>query len=914
MTKNQIILSVLALIILVAAWAFFQSPDEEAPQFVAAAEAGYPEALPHGQLPDGVAPTHYALDLTLVPEADGFDGLVVIDIEVTTALDHIFIHAEELDLQQVTLFEGAALVGDVEAVQEGKDGETRLTLPRVIEPGNYQLRFEYHANYSSELDGIYKVTENGEAYLTSQMETISARRAMPSFDEPRFKVPFDITITALAEDQVVTNTPIKASTPLSDGLVRYEFAQTKPLPTYLLAFIVGPYDVMEWDAIAPHGARSTPIPLRAFATRGNGEKTKAMLAVTEAIVHRFEDEFDASYPYAKLDLIAVPDYAFGAMENAGAIVFREQLLLIDDQSSFDAHRGGVGVLAHEVAHQWFGDLVTPYWWNDAWLNESFATWASAKGGAAAAPDFGFEQSGRKNGMYVMGADQRPSVRPVRLPIQSNDDIVNAFDYIAYAKGSAVLGMFENYIGAETFKSGVQLHFDRYAFGVATFDDFVGSLADGTGHPEIVDAFNSFILQPGLPIVDFEVDCEAEEPGFTARQKRFTVLGAEAVAPQTWQIPICYRTDAGESCVLMTEEEQRFELGESCPSYFMPNAGAYGYYRWSLDRASLDKMMSSFDAFSSLEGASVANNLQAWFNAGEASFDQLVGMSRVFATHSDATIAGAPIGILTTVAYRGVDVENEATMATLLVDLYGDKLKEVGLYANTAADAADPTGMSALRKSLTTLMAFVAKDAAVRDELKAMGELAIGFQGRSEGLPVEAVGIRYLALAVAAQENGQEFVDALEATFKDSKDGGLRSNILYALAHVEDPDLAYALLEEVTLAEWTRQNESTAFVGYALANDKIRDASWAWLSEGDHLKKMALRLPNFARGNVARLGSGACDVDGRDAYKALMEANYDVLDGGPREVAQGIEKINHCIALKEAIHNDVNAYLSGSTTP
>ncbi|TNE40660.1 MAG: M1 family peptidase [Alphaproteobacteria bacterium] len=907
--KNFSEIAATTLIALAALWTLSGCQDQGATGGETIVTSSYPAELPLGQLPDGVAPTHYAIDLTLVPEADGFDGVVVIDISVTTSLDHIFLHAEELDLQKITLHSGADLIGAVVASQEGKDGETRLTLPQVIEPGAYQLRFEYRAAYSTQLDGIYKVMEKGEAYLTSQMETISARRAMPSFDEPRFKVPFDITITALQEDVVVTNTPVKFAVSAGEGLVTYEFEQTKPLPTYLLAFVVGPYDVKEGAPIAPRGKRTDPIPLRAIATKGNGEKTQEMLAVTQAIVHKFEDEFDAPYPYAKLDLIAVPDYAFGAMENAGAIVFREKFLLIDDQSSFEARRSAIGVLAHEVAHQWFGDLVTPVWWNDAWLNESFATWASAKGAGAAAVGYGFELSGRKNGMYVMTVDQRPSVRPVRLPILSNNDIVNAFDYISYAKGSAVLGMFENYIGPDTFREGVRLHFERHAFGVATFDDFVASLADGTQHQEIIGAFNSFILQPGLPIIDFEVNCEAGASRVRARQKRFSVLGADEVEPQQWQIPICYRTDAGESCVLMTEEEQSFELGDHCPTYFMPNAEAYGYYRWSVDPTSLEKMMASFDKLSELEGASVANNQKAWFDAGLVSFGQLVETSRAFLANDSATIAASPLGLLGTVSRHAVDEENEAAMRALLLDLLGPKMKETGLYANTPADQADPTGVANLRKTLAGMLAFVARDEALRAELNDLGKAALSFGGAEQGLAVEVVGIRHLALAVAAQENGKAYSDALLAAFKGSDDGNFRADILYALAHIDDPEHLRSILDEVTLAEWTRQNESSQLVDNALLYSQAREVAWAWLSEEDHVTQLALRLPNFARGGVARLGNDVCDAEGREAYIALMEANYDVLDGAPREVAQGVEKINHCLALKEAIRADVDAYLS-----
>src|SRR6056297_2856518 len=454
--------------------------------------------MPVGRLGDAVVPQHYELDLVIVPERERFSGRVSIAIDIRKPSELIWLHGNRLDVTEAWLEQGEVRI-DMRYSQVDDTGVARLDLVAVPQAGPAQLHFEYDAPFDQALEGLYKVVEEGRAYAFTQFEATSARLAFPGFDEPAFKTPFEIHVAAPANQVVITSTPEVASRAMGDGLVRRSYAVTPPLPTYLIAFAVGPLDVVEWEPVPANEIRNWPLPLRGVAAAGKGGQLTFALANTARLVHALERYFDYEMPYPKLDIIAVPDFAAGAMENVGAITYREQLLLLDENESVRRKRAYASVHGHELAHQWFGNLVTPKWWDDIWLNESFASWMAAKAAHQAFPDLGFEDRVLGRAIGVMNADALETARQVRQPVETNHDIANAFDGITYAKGGAVLSMFEAWVGEAAFRAGVRLHLKRFANDIADYEDFLTSLAEGSGRPELVDAFSSFLFRPGVPL-------------------------------------------------------------------------------------------------------------------------------------------------------------------------------------------------------------------------------------------------------------------------------------------------------------------------------------------------------------------------------------------------------------------------------
>jgi len=454
------------------------------------------KGLPLGQLGERVVPKEYRLDLRIEPAEPIFSGIIEIDVVLAEPHDGIFLHGRDLEVTAAWLESNGERI-DATYAQVDETGVAEVTLNQTAASGPATLHFEYSAPFNAALEGLYRVQEDGDDYAFTQFEATSARLAFPSFDEPAFKTPFNIAVTARTEHEVITTTAEISRTNPAPGLTRHVYATTPPLPTYLIAFAVGPLDIVEAPALPATALRSRPLPLRGIAARGKGVDLGYALENTQSLVEALEAYFAIPFPYPKLDIIAVPDFAAGAMENVGAITYREQLLLLPDNASVQQKRAYARVHSHELAHQWFGNLVTPRWWDDIWLNESFATWMGNKAVDQVQPGQGFANATLRGALGAMNSDSLVSARQIRQPIESNHDIATAFDSITYRKGGGVLQMFENYLGEKAFRAGVRLHMQRFANQVADANDFMQSLADGARRPDVIESFRSFLEQPGV---------------------------------------------------------------------------------------------------------------------------------------------------------------------------------------------------------------------------------------------------------------------------------------------------------------------------------------------------------------------------------------------------------------------------------
>jgi alanyl aminopeptidase len=340
----------------------------------------------------------------------------------------------------------------------------------------------------------------GDDYVFTQFQPIAARRAFPGFDEPSFKAPFELTLTVPHGHVAVGNSPALSEEKDPSGRRRIRFAPTPPLPTYLVAWAVGPFDVVE-APLPPSAEREHSLPLRGLAPRGRGPELRFALDHTGPLLESLERYFASPYPFAKLDVIAVPDFGAGAMENVGAFTFRDSLLLIDpDRAPEWQRRSFANVMAHELAHSWFGNLVTMPWWDDLWLNESFATWMLQQVHSA------------------MNADSLDSARSIRQPIASDHDIANAFDGITYSKGAGVLAMFERWLGEESFRAGIRRHVEEHRFGSADADDLLQALSAASGR-DVSGPFQGFLTRPGVPFLRTREVCDSAGSRLVVEQSR-----------------------------------------------------------------------------------------------------------------------------------------------------------------------------------------------------------------------------------------------------------------------------------------------------------------------------------------------------------------------------------------------------------
>ena len=485
-----------------------------------AAPAAAPADIPTGKLPATVTPAAYRLDLTVDPDQERFSGKVEIDAALAEPAARVFLHGRGLAMQSATASAGGrTFAGKWEQVEE--TGVAALTFAEPLPAGPVTLAFQYDAPFNDTLPGLYRVKVGGEWHAWTQFQSIDARAAFPSFDEPGFKTPFTVTLRTRPGPVAISNAP-EAGKTLEGGLEVHRFAPTLPLPTYLVAMVVGPFATVEGQ-VAPTPQRATPLPLRVVSTRPNAGKLDFALKGSKEIVALLESYFGDAFPYPKLDQITSPVMP-GAMENAGADIYGDPLLVMDEGAPVTQKRNFGMVVAHELAHQWFGDLVTPAWWDDIWLNESFANWMGFRIGHEWRPDLNIRAGALAEGFGAMNTDALVAGRAIHQPIETNAQIDEAFDSITYGKGGHVVAMIAGYMGDTKFRDGVRRYMAAHRYGNATSGDFFRAMAEVSGDPRILPAMQSFTDQQGVPLVTFAPDGKG---GYSVTQSRYARLGGGA---------------------------------------------------------------------------------------------------------------------------------------------------------------------------------------------------------------------------------------------------------------------------------------------------------------------------------------------------------------------------------------------------
>jgi alanyl aminopeptidase len=872
-----------ALVLLCAAAAACSSRSVAAPPPPPSADA--PPTL---RLPSDTHPTAYQLALEIDPTQARFSGHAVIRVQLDRARRELWLHGRSLHVTQATVRAGDAAPVSATWQEQPADGFARLSLAQPIGPGQATIEIAYDAPFNNRLVGLYKTPEGGVDYAFTQFEAIDARWAFPCFDEPVFKTPFDVTLTVPAADVAVSNTRIVEETRIADGKKRVRFGTTKPLPTYLVAFAVGPFDVVEHAPLPPNDVRKHPLPFRGIAPRGRGKELHVALDAAAGLLIEEERYFGIEYPYEKLDHIAVPDFAYGAMENAGAITYREgDLLYTEGKSPFTQRRGMFNTIAHEMAHQWFGDLVTLRWWTDAWLNESFATWMAARTVDAWDPKeqarIGVQQ--RANG--VMSLDALAAARAIRQPVHATADIWNQFDGLTYQKGAAVLGMFERWVGEEKFRRGVTDYLRAHAFGGGSTDDLLRAYSTAAGR-DVAPAFTTFIEQPGVPLVEATPRCEGGKPSLALRQSRYLPLGSKAEHRERWRIPVCARAGAGtsthESCALVEGETGTLPLEGACPEWVMPNAGGSGYYRWSLPAKDLATLAQHFGQLPPSERLSVADNVRAAMASGSLpAADGLRALSAA-ARDADPRVAAEAAHAFIETMHWVVDDAQRPAVAAYYVTLYRPVLARLGWTPRRDEDA----DTRELRAELLNTMALFVRDPAVRKEALARGRALFDVRSHTWHLGAVDADLRDTALAVLVQEQGAAAFDALVAALDQARDTSLREQILAALYCVTDPALFERALA-LMLSDHVRRGERirAAFDATDLWVNEPRTLAWF----PAHIDAFAADMPETSASMLPYIFRGGADAAAAAAVRALFAPRVDKIASLKRNLEQVTEWIN-----------------------
>jgi alanyl aminopeptidase len=859
------------------------------------------EPVPTGKLPDDAKPLSYALDLKIDPQADRFDGHVRIKVKLAKPADHLWLHAREIDVTRVVVTDATGKSREAKLSVRDSSGVAEVAFGASLPAQDIELAFDYSAPFNAKLQGVYKVKVGDDAYVTTQMEAISARYAFPSFDEPRFKTPFDITLTVPKDEVALANTLQTSAKESADKKWKtLTFAQTKPLPTYLIALAVGPWDVVDGPVLAANSVRKNAVPLRGVGPRGTGPQLKWILEQTPQTVKYYEDYTNQPYPFDKLDLVGAPDFAAGAMENAGFIVYRDALLRIDAKSPARTYRSSFNVNAHEIAHQWFGDLVTVPWWDDIWLNEAYATWAQGKATVALKPEYLGELSRLEGTLHAMGSDSQLSARKIRQPITSQDDIENAFDGITYQKGAAVLRMFEEWVGEDVYRNAMRDYLATHAFGSGNSNDLIATIARVSGKGEtLARAMRSFLDQPGLPLVHAELKCKEGKGSIELSQSRYLPYGVLSNDSLQWQVPVCARIGrdgrSSSQCFLLDRPKREFALEGGCAQWTMPNAGAAGYYRFTLDKSDFSALKSQIATLAPAEQLIYADAISSAFEQGTIGPEVVLDAMPTLALSDMPQIAAALFGSFDWIREHLATAASRPALDAYAAKLYAPRLKELGLHKRPG----DSDATSRLRVDLISFLALTVRDKALRAQLNTEGRVALGLDGGDKvDLGKLDPDVRANALKVTVQDSGESAYKAVQEELKTNHQTQLRYELLAALGATHDAKLAedarnYGLTPAVAVGEIPYLFRAQ------VGEEENRAGFWTWLKS--HFDTLRGRLPDsYQASAVGYAGVGRCDkADGEEVRQWFAPHIKDVI-GGERQLAQTLEAVGTCGALREHV--------------
>ena len=863
---------------------------------VGAVFAAEPPAAPRLRLPAGVAPVRYAAELWLDPAKETFKGKMEIRISLKGESDTLWLNGTELTIESASAV--AAGGKDTIAAEGSAAGAdyVRIHFRRNLPPGDYDVTLAYSGRVEGkDTQGIFRQKDGADWYAFSHFEAIYARRAFPCFDEPSFKTPWQLTIHAPKGAIAVSNTPVAAERSDGDGARVFVFAPTKPLPSYLVAFGVGPFDVV---SAGTAGRNKTAI--RMVVPKGRAADARWAAESTGPILDVLENYFGIPYPYEKLDHLVIPQtVGFGAMENAGLVTYSSGLLLAkpaDETIRF--RRAYASVCAHETAHQWFGDYVTTAWWDDIWLNEAFATWMASKIVDRWKPEWSWavQRAGSRTG--AMDQDSLVTARRIRQPIAGNDDIVSAFDGITYQKGAAVIAMFEGWVGEEGFRKGIQYYLKTHAWGAATADDFVAAIAEATENPAVVPAFRSFLDQPGVPLVTAELLCAGGAPKLLLSQKRFLPTGSTGSTKETWQVPLCARAGdpgAATTCTLLTEPTGSLALPGACPARVLANAGD-GYYRVLYKGSLLGKVLADGGKhLTTSERIATLSDVAALARSGDVPMATALALVPAFASDPDRPvveavqrIAAAPRDLLVADGMR-------PRYRRFVSDAFGARAKALGWIPRKGED--EDTQL--LRASLVPFAANEGDEPALVAEAGSFAKAWVKDRKAVDPLLVSEV------LDVAARHGDVDLFQAYLAEARKATDRRERTRLLVSLGLFRDPSVVPAALK-LTLSTEFDARETIGILREETSNRETRPEAWAFLKA--NFDQIAARLPRESPARFPMLAAGFSDAERRADVEAFFKDKAQRYMGGPRYLAQSLEQIQLRAAFKAAQQESVNEFL------
>lgn len=853
---------------------------------ISAANAFAQDSPPTLRLPHVARPIQYQAHLVIDPTEDSFSGDLTIDLQLLDKISILWLNGTDLEIVQAEILEGGTKKKTKLIPVQGNDF-IGFSFPDPIGPGQASMQIKYRGKISDkDIDGLFKMPDRGAWYAYTQFEPISARRVFPSFDEPSYKVPWQMQITIPKDLTAVFNTPAESES--VDGQMKtIRFAVSKPLPTYLVALGVGPFDFVDGGKIGKNGT-----PFRIVTPKGRAVEARWVAESTPQILSLLEEYFGSPYPYEKLDQLVIPKVGF-AMEHPGLVTYGEYILMKPENETVAGRRSYASVCAHELAHQWFGDLVTMTWWDDIWLNESFASWMTTKILMQWKPDWDEQITDLDYRSTIMKEDSLITARKIRQPIESNDDIQNAFDTITYGKGAAILQMFESWIGEEKFQTGIRQYLNEYAWGNATANDFLNSIGKAADL-EVAAAFSTFLDQTGVPLIASRMECtQGASPMLNLQMCRYLPLGSTGSSHELWQIPVCvkYGIENGQKgeCFLLDEESKQVVMKDvgSCPGWFFANRNGWGYYHVKYPADQLKQLLNNGGKVLTIaERMSLINDFDALMQSGQMPASEVLSYIPVLLEDPNRYIINGTSEILTRMRRPLVSDEIRPQYARFIRNLYSPKAMELGWTSKPN----DDENTKLLRGKL---LPFVVDEGEDRELAAQAAELANGWLADRKAVEPEMVGA---VLCSAATYGNKKFFDSLYREAIKTTDPTEREHILNAMACFQDPKLAASALS-VLLDKKIDIRESIYIAWIMESYPDKNNLVYGFVTK--NFNALSSRLPRDYVPYLSATGTMYCDEKHRSEIELFFRERMSKVPGGPRILDQTLEEIELCSSLRKA---------------
>jgi aminopeptidase N len=838
------------------------------------------------RLPASVVPSHYKLFIDPNIETQSFSGEETIDVQLGRASKEIVLNSLDLEVSSAEVIAGGK-ARPAQLSYDAPDEMIRLVVADALPPGPAALHLKFSGKLTAGLRGLYLSKTARRTYAVTQFEGTYARMMFPAFDEPGFKATFDLTVVADKQDTAISNGHIIRDAPAADPTRHALTFSTSPrMSTYLVALAVGDWQCLERKVDA--------VPIRVCAVPESKDKAQFALDVATHSMQFYNQWYGIKYPFGKLDMLAIPDYEWGGMENTASIFYRDTALLLDEATaSVFSRRSHATVIAHEIAHQWFGDLVTAAWWDDIWLNEGFATWMQAKPIEAWHPEWHLEDDVAATTQQIIGLDSLSATRAIHGDPKTPAEIKEMFDGITYEKGGAVLSMLESYVGPEVFRKGVNAYLRAHANGNATSADFWQAETQVSGKP-VDQLMPTFVLQPGVPMLTVSSSCNGDKAQAAFTQQRFFLSPERlnAGSPEQWQIPVCMKLEGNEACSLVTAKKQEASLGQ-CPAWLFANRNAKGYYRVDYTQAELNAVARVAESqLNAPERIALIEDTWATTRVGKNSVVDFLGLAQALRSERDLAAINLLAADLEYLSASLVPEKESAHFNEFVRKQFEANERDLGWTARSG----DSDEQKAVRASLLGILGRSGDPEAVATA-RALVQSYIKDPASVEGTLVAP------AFATAAAQGDAGLYEQISAALPKARSTGEYNTYLFALAQFSQANLAERTLALVDAGK-VRQQQYPLLFSVLLANTHTQDAAWAYLKE--HWSDLAEKVTSFGgRGAVSTLGNFCSDERRTDVAQFFQQ---HPAPGAQRTVNQSLERIDNCIEFKKIQQQNMDSWM------